>query len=285
MTKEGYLGAGEAKIGFWSEEGPDAYKVVNYYASKQAKAMVDIGVRGYKAGWFSKDLDKGLEGKPTFIGGKAALLNIDFYHFTQIEADMKKTVPEAKLEWVIMNPEQPVEVSPSNNFGQISSSSADPARAMMFLNWLQAKQENYDLYMYGIEGKHYTLDGETIKLPDGIDASNNPYAPTPWYFKNTKYDRNLSSDSALTIDCINYFKNAKRYPTPTKSMGFTFKTDNVTLEIAQVEKVFAEQWNPVLNGMAGEGAYEKYLTSLDKAGMPAILAEMQTQLDAYIAKQ
>ena len=282
VTHVGFLGAGESRLGFWSEEGPDAFKVIDYYGSKQAKAFIDIGVRAYNNGWFSKDLDKGLEGKPTFIGGKAALLNIDFYHFTQIEADMKQTVPEAELEWVIINPDQPVEVSPSNNFAQISSSSKDPARAMMFLNWIQASQENYDLFMYGIEGKHYTLDGENIKLPDGIDASNNTYAPTPWYFKNTKYDRNMSSDSALTISCIEYFKTAERYPTDEKSMGFAFIADNVALEIGQVEKIIAEQWQSVHNGVVQGDAYASFLSDIEKAGMPKILEEMQKQLDAYL---
>ena len=285
VTHAGYLGAGEMIIGFWSEEGPDAFKVIDYYGSKQAKAFVEIGARGYNNSWFSKDLDKGLEGKPTFIGGKAALLNIDFYHFTQIEADMKKTVPEAKLEWAILNPEQPVEVSPSNNFAQISSSSKDPARAVMFLNWIQASQENYDLFMYGIEGKHYTLDGDKVKLPDGIDASNNPYAPTPWYFKNTKYDRNMSSDSEITISCIEFFKKAKRYPTDEKSRGFAFNPDNVLLEVGQVEKIVAEQWGPLHTGQKQGDAYEKFLKDLEKAGMPKIIAEMQKQLDAYLANK
>ena len=283
-TQVGYTTPTTFSIGYWTDEGDDAFKVTNYYASKQAKEMIDIGVRGYNNGWFSKDLDKGLEGKPQFIGGKVALLNIDYYHFTDIEDNMKKSVPEAKLEWSIINPGQKLRVETCNNFAQISSSSKDPARAIMFLNWIQESQENYDLWYYGIEGTHYTLaDDGSIVLPEGIDASNNPYAPTPWYFRNKDYDRNMSTDSALTKEAIEYFKTAEMFPMITKSMGFAFDTANVTLELGQIEKVLTEDWAAIQTGQKqGDGVYEQFLADLDKAGMPKVLEEMQTQLDEYI---
>ena len=283
-TQVGYTTPTTFSIGYWTDEGDDAFKVTNYYASKQAKEMIDIGVRGYNNGWFSKDLDKGLEGKPQFIGGKVALLNIDYYHFTDIEDNMKKSVPEAKLEWSIINPGQKLRVETCNNFAQISSSSKDPARAIMFLNWIQESQENYDLWYYGIEGTHYTLaDDGSIVLPEGVDASNNPYAPTPWYFRNKDYDRNMSTDSALTKEAIEYFKTAEMFPMITKSMGFAFDTANVTLELGQIEKVLTEDWAAIQTGQKqGDGVYEQFLADLDKAGMPKVLEEMQTQLDEYI---
>ena len=283
-TQVGYTTPTTFSIGYWTDEGDDAFKVTNYYASKQAKEMIDIGVRGYNNGWFSKDLDKGLEGKPQFIGGKVALLNIDYYHFTDIEDNMKKSVPEAKLEWSIINPGQKLRVETCNNFAQISSSSKDPARAIMFLNWIQESQENYDLWYYGIEGTHYTLaDDGSIVLPEGVDASNNPYAPTPWYFRNKDYDRNMSTDSALTKEAIEYFKTAELFPMITKSTGFAFDTTNVTLELGQIEKVLTEDWAAIQTGQKqGDGVYEQFLADLDKAGMPKVLEEMQTQLDEYI---
>ena len=284
-TQIGYVSPTAAlNVGYWTDEGDDAFKVTNYYASKQAKELVDIGVRGYNNGWYSKDLDKGLEGKPQFIGGKVALLNIDYYHFTDIEDNMKKSVPEAKLEWSIINPGQKLRIEQCNNFAQISSSSKDPARAIMFLNWIQESQENYDLWYYGIEGTHYTLaDDGSIVLPEGIDASNNPYAPTPWYFRNKDYDRNMSTDSALTKEAVEYFKKAEYFPMITKSMGFAFDTTNVTLELGQLEKIATEEWSAIQTGQnQKEGAYENYLKKLDDAGMPKVLEEMQTQLDEYI---
>ena len=41
----------------------------------------------------------------------------------------------------------------------------------MFINWLQSSQENYDSLMYGIKGKHYTLEDNKIKLPETIPSS------------------------------------------------------------------------------------------------------------------
>lgn len=40
----------------------------------------------------------------------------------------------------------------------INKNSKNPEKVIRFFEWIQSKQENYDLFMYGIEGQNYVLE-------------------------------------------------------------------------------------------------------------------------------
>ena len=42
----------------------------------------------------------------------------------------------------------------------MSSTSKHVNEAVQFINWLYSDQANYDLFFYGIEGQHYTLNDD-----------------------------------------------------------------------------------------------------------------------------
>jgi putative aldouronate transport system substrate-binding protein len=274
---------------FWYEEGPEAFKVKNYFESPYYTEQLPIAERGYNSHWWPQDLNKGYIAKDLFLAGKGAFINIDLFHFTQLVNDIKKTVPNAELEWVVLNPDKPILIDPSNNFAQICSTSKDTTRAMMFLNWIQASQENYDLWYWGIEGVHYTLSSDgMVLLPEGITgggtaSTTNPYNPTPWWFKNTKWDRPVNTDATITNDCTEWNRNAKRFPLP-RTNSFVVDPANITLELAQINKIVKEEGEPLTFGQVqGQKAYQDFLAHLKAAGIDKVIAETQKQLDAYIA--
>ena len=57
-------------------------------------------------------------------------------------------------------------ISPSNEAIVIPSTAKYPEKTLQFLEWVQSSQENYDLLMYGILGKDYTLYGKQY-VPQG----------------------------------------------------------------------------------------------------------------------
>ena len=276
---------------FWFEDGDEAYKVQSYYEYEPYhKPNRDYTVRGFVSGWWPQDVDNiaKQEGDNAFIAGKTAAELRDLYHFTRYATEIQ--APGAVVEWTVMYPDKPIKPDPSNNFAQLSSTSPNPERAMMFLNWIQASQENYDLWYWGIEGDHYTLDGEgTIILAEGVvgggtTGSDNPYAPTPWYFKNTKWDRNVNTDAQITIEAMNWNKDAKRKAMP-KTQTFKVNFDNIETEIAQIERVNDELGRTVSLRIAqGEtDANEKFIEALYAAGLQKYLDEVQKQLDEFVA--
>jgi len=75
----------------------------------------------------------------------------------------------------------------------------------------------------------------------------------------------------------------------TASLGFRFVKDNVADQIAAVDAVVSEMANPLMCGQVDPDDpaldIEALKTALIKAGMDDVIAEVQTQYDAWKAAQ
>ncbi len=246
------------------------------YATAQLNA--EMQSKGYMPS-DAAQMDKETESS-WFTNGKAAILNVDLFNFNAMEATIKQNIPEAELGWAILYPENGVQWEPSNNACSIASTCEHPEAAMQFINWLHADQANYDLYIYGIEGVHYTLteDG-SVQLPEGIDSSNNPYNATPWNFYNDQLHRSSASDNQITKDATAWWAGAK--VRQAVAADFAFDSTNVALEVGQIASVTAEYLDPIYKGSADVSGWEDGLAKLEAAGINEYVAEVQRQLDEY----
>ncbi|QGQ99396.1 extracellular solute-binding protein [Paenibacillus psychroresistens] len=260
------------------------YKVMNSFESDTYKKTMEWGRKAYKNGWFEKDVLTQKDDQGLFKSGKSAAAPADMFNINDLVPQLAKNVPGGIVEQVIFKKDMPLfNTGPTNNYSAISGTSKNPERAMMFLNWLLKDQANYDLYMYGIEGKHYTLKGDLIELPAGTDLANRPYNPTPWFIYNTKFHRALTTDTPQFSAALAFYKTAQVKDNPL--FTFSFNADPVKTEYAQIQKVIEELAMPVLAGVLGTDAdYQKLLVQVDKAGMKTVLAEAQKQIDEYLAK-
>ena len=215
-----------------------------------------------------------------FKNGKTAILNQDFYQFTQVENAVKQNIEGAEVNWTMLYADEGVSWGASNNCSSIASTCKDPEKAMQFLNWLHADQANYDLYIYGIEGVHYNLteDG-SVALPEGVTTETNPYNATPWNFYNTALHRVSADECQNTKEAIEYFSNVTLKE--AVAGDFTFDATNVTLEVGQLESVDKEYFGPLTTGTADISGWEEALKRMEDAGMESYLAEVQRQLDEY----
>ena len=215
-----------------------------------------------------------------FKNGKTAIVNQDFYQFTQVENATKQNVEGAELAWVMLYPENPVGWGASNNCTSIASTCEAPEKAMQFLNWLHADQANYDLYIWGIEGEHYNLaeDG-SIELPEGVTTENNPYNATPWNFYNVALHRTSAAECQNTKNAIAYFSTIKTIE--AVAPDFTFDPTNVSLEVGQIQAVTDEVMKPMIDGATDISGWDAGLERLEDAGMSDYIAEVQRQLDEY----
>lgn len=259
------------------------FKVENYFKTEAFKTLWKENIEAYKNGWVEKDIltDNDFDGK--FISGLAAAMNGDLYNITERQNALKKNVPAGEIELAIINKSgRWINMNPVNNFALISSTSKNPDRAMMFMNWLRESQENYDLYMLGIPGKTYNLVGEKAEVPAGVDPKDR-YNPTPWFTMHMPYMRSWTSDPPAYIEALKFWKEMK--PESSELMGFSYSSENVKAEKAAVEKVYYEEGRPLEVGiLTTEADYNKFIEDLDKAGLPKIIEETQKQLDNYMLK-
>ena len=258
-------------------------KVENYLKTDIWKKVWAEDIKAYESGWFEKDILSDTDRDGKFIAGKAAAMAGDLYNINDRLNALKKNVPDADIELAIINKEGTWQnIGPVNNFGMISSTSRNPERAMMFMNWLRKSQENYDLYMLGIEGVTYNMAGDKAEVPAGIDPTDK-FAPTPWFTMHFPYLKLWTTDSPAYIDALNFWNSLKPESTPLQT--FSYSSDNVSAEKAAIEKIGTDEVGPLQVGMLkAQADYEKVLADLDKAGMQKVIEDAQKQIDAFVAK-
>ena len=263
------------------------FKVENLFKSKWFIKSMEWNRKAYVNGWLERDILNQKDDMGFFASGKCAAKGAtDPFQLQSIAPLLAKNVPGAELEVFLPYPDVPLlKLMPSNNFSCISSTSENPERAMMFLNWMLKSKDNYSLYMYGIKGKHYneTADGR-IELPTGVDPANRPYNPTPWFIRNFNFEKYWVSDPQIYVDGVKFFLDHTKRENLLRN--FQFDSSSVKLEYSQVEKVLTELGMPVLSGVMGtDSDYQNLLKKMEDAGIEKIIAESQKQLDAFISQQ
>jgi len=158
----------------------------------------------------------------------------------------------------------------------ISSTSADPARAMMVLNMFNTDPEYKNIVINGIEDRHFTRVSDNV-----VDRTDAPYLweLNNWMWGNIFINYLYAADPPGLNDAIRR-ETAEAYRSPL--MGFAFDPDPVRTEIAAVNSVMAELRAPIWSGSVDPDVYVPIVNErLERAGLDVVMAEMQRQIDAW----
>lgn len=262
------------------------YKVVSKFNCESTKKQIEWHRKAYKNGWVPKDILTIKDENTLLASGKAAALCNDMWTVNSLGPIVRANIPGAELETFTFRDysKEMVRLSKVNNYSSISATSKNKERAMMFLDWMRASKENYELYMYGIKGKHWNPVGDDkYELPAGVDPSKRSYNPSPWFAKVMQFDRLDKSSEPGFLHIYNQVVTAK-YTTP-EILNFTFDSTPVKTEWTQVGTAYSEIWGPIGQGIKDSDAdYQAAVEKLDKLGQQTILKEIQKQLDTWAAK-
>ena len=159
----------------------------------------------------------------------------------------------------------------------MSSTSKHVNEAVQFINWLYSDQANFDLFFYGIEGQHYTLNDD-----GSINTLNTNWAFDTWMAGNMTYQRYASTmlpavkKAQFTVD-----ENAVN----SVAGGFFFDASSVQTEYSNVQTEMEAVITPIIMGVISyEDGYESALKRLKDAGLDTVVAEYQRQFNAYMGK-
>lgn len=166
----------------------------------------------------------------------------------------------------------------------VNANSKNAERLLMFLNWVQSSQKNYDLLMYGIEKKHYSLKNNQLILPIGAGYDNNPYIGWVgnWMFRNIEYDR-IPYDSSVSSNYMNERKNFLESKTRYLAHeGFIPDYKAVKSIVDARQKYFHDNiiW-PLIDGNYKWKDTQKKIKELDDLGTNMIIRTVQEQLDDW----
>lgn len=162
----------------------------------------------------------------------------------------------------------------------ISSTSEDPARAMMLINLLHTDKEINNMLNFGIEGVHYTLNGE-VMTPT---AQTSQYSPAAAWelgnqFLNYVWD---SEDPSKWEQFKDFNSGAKSSP----GLGFVFNSEPVKGEVGAIANVIKQYQKAIESGSIDyEKMLPKYIDALKAAGADKVVAEKQKQFDAFLASK
>lgn len=167
----------------------------------------------------------------------------------------------------------------------IPHNSTEPEAAMKFLNLLFTDEKLINLFDWGIEGKHYvkTADGH-ITYPEGITSENTGYSlGLGWIFGNQYLSYVWEGDD---IDVYDQLKEFNQSAMKSGAFGFTYDNSKVKTEVAAVNNVLNEYRAGLEFGVLDpETALPEFLSKLETAGIDKIIAEKQSQLDAWLASK
>lgn len=172
------------------------------------------------------------------------------------------------------------------NLVAINKNAANPERALMFLNLLTTDKDMYDLVIYGIKGKTYELDGETAIYPTGMNGSTSNYQDYTgvWGFWKPQFMRPNS------MYPVGFWQKEAEVASTAPQMqnpldGLFANTDSIKNEVATRDQIFSETGKLLQYGAVAdvEKAVDDYIQKQKDAGVDKIVAELQKQVDAYLA--
>ncbi len=161
-----------------------------------------------------------------------------------------------------------------------SSRSPNISRSLMFLDQVQKNRDNYELFLYGIEGKHYIIQDGRLKIPDHVTFSNSRYSPWAGYtaFLNVEWDR-MGKDNSGDLQFV---RNNSQYP---RHDGFYPDYSSIQTEADNRKNyIFSKIDGPLTTGSFMRENTEIVIEELKKIGTDRIIEVVQHQVDKWIAE-
>lgn len=167
----------------------------------------------------------------------------------------------------------------TRNMNAVPASSENPEAVVKFFNWVYASQDNYDLFMYGREGIDFNkVEPHNIEPIRDAVTGQPAYYFSDWMAGNVKYLRPSVTAPKATNDML-YTVNESAVD-GVASM-FTFDATSVQTQYTDVQTQILAVIAPIATGVQPyEGNIDNALKMLKAAGIDALIAEFQAQLDA-----
>ncbi len=272
------------------EYGDDSLTVKNVFETEKMQSTLATMRKYYEAGYINKDAatasdDKSIKRFCTKGDGQ----------------------PYAELVWgkdlgyeVVATPIMDTQVTSTSARGAlnaINANSAHPEKAVQFLNLVNTDPYLRNLLNYGIEGYHW----DKVELTDEekAEAEGKPYT---YDFKvklneETRKDYSvpywvqggLFSTYVLESDPVDKWAEFKEFndaSVEAPTFGFDFNSDPVSTQISGFRNILDEFGPSLYTGSVDPDEYlPKLNEKLKASGIDDVVAEMQTQIDAWKASK
>ena len=165
----------------------------------------------------------------------------------------------------------------------IPTTSEHPEQAMALWNLMYTDAEVSNLFINGIEGKHwvYTDDTKTfITVPEGVDTTASPYPSQEWAWPNQRITPPYAGNDADVWQQMQKFCDEAL---PSPALGFSYDNSNVLNEETACQNVVSKydlglRWG-ILNPTE---TIPQFISELEAAGINTIITDKQAQIDEWL---
>lgn len=195
-------------------------------------------------------------------------------------AEMRRDKPEIELGIADITPDKKKIAAISTQNGMaIHATSKNVERSLMLIDLLQNDKEIHDLTMYGIAGTHYNPEGDD-KFTAGPNAAG--YTGFSNWGWNSPLNRQDASYPAEADAIFNEWQS-KIYHFPLET--FVFDDTKVKNQVANIGNVMLRYAIPLEYGLIKdiEKGQADLISQLKAAGIDEVQAELQSQIDAFLA--
>ncbi|MDT9720749.1 ABC transporter substrate-binding protein [Paenibacillus sp. ClWae2A] len=252
------------------------YKLVNILETPEMKEALTTMHKYYKAGYVSAEAATTGSTNDLTTSGNWFL-------------DRAQTQPLADNQWsasygyqVVSTPASEAIITNTSVQGSIMAISANseyPEKAMEFLNLLNTDPVLRNMVDSGIEGTHYKKVDDTHM--ENLPESKNYDMPSYSLGNNMLLYLN-SNDPDNKWDEFKKF-NAEGVNSPI--LSFNFDASNVSSELTAVQNVKEQYWAALMTGTLDPAAnLDQVIEKFNQAGLEKVMAEAQSQLDAWRAE-
>lgn len=257
--------------------GEESKKAYSYYETEAFQEVAKFNHSMYDAGLYTEDLTiKYNERDSRMQTGLYLWVEGSLGKEMEIVDAIKANAPDAEVKTYLLAEDKPRYVTAAG--GEVLGipvNAPNPEGAMKFVNWIYKSQENYLFALYGVEGKDYEIvDGRINKLT----ASEFFYE---WMFRNQNYQLFGPSVAQESID---KYKSWDEQAIRSDSLGFRFNNEKVKLIETALKEVAGKDLAAIRSGFVDfETEYPKAIEKLKAAGIDDYVAEIQRQLDEFLA--
>lgn len=259
-------------------------KVVNYYETPEYASLLKT-IRGwYTAGYVMPDVTTNKESTQSLIKAKKIYGNVGSMNPASETTDTRGTGQPIVV--TPLAPQVATTQSVTNFMWAVPNYSKKAEKAVELLNLMYTDKDVFNLFAYGIEGKHYAKvsgSDNIIDFAQGISAQNSGYnLGQPFMFGNEFIGHIWNGNSK---DIWKVMDDFNKSAVKSKALGFTFDASSVKTEYSAVSNVVAEYKLALENGAVDpDKALPEFISKLKAAGIDKIVAEKQKQLDKWAAE-
>ncbi len=260
-------------------------KVIALEQHPAYRELATYAAKWYNDGILAKDALINKEDLATLWNNGRFLVNMTWHEW--VFANDEGTDPTRTIENSLLYPDKKFpNQTPLANVVCLNKNAANPERTLMFLDMLETDRDLYDTVQYGIEGKTYVLKNGAAEYPAGIDAASSNYMDWggQWAFWKPQFMRPNATYSE------GFWEREAEFASLPNNVNFSLdglfvNSDPIKNELVRRSQLIEEFGKPIRFGVTKDAgaAVDEYLNKQKEAGLDTIVAEVQKQVDAYLA--